>query len=284
MRSHPHLPRSWIEPVFLALLAGLMPVAATAQTSGATVPDAPSVATAPADTAAAPEALAEVPTGRLRHPMLLAASASYVHLLPIHILKQEVYDINDLTKAGTGVMGDVRLYVLDGLALSAGAIRSGFGLRNDQPDRMYNINRKFSNDERALGDTITVSNYIKLDGVFVNLTAYLGNQLTPGSRFDPYLRASLMYYDWALLKNGRGSNPVTWQDEPIEGKDLGYGLGIGTEYNLDRKLSLDLQMLWGYVRSGDQIKWEGFQDNLTKSYFWTNTHFWNLSLGMVVGI
>jgi hypothetical protein len=41
---------------------------------------------------------------------------------------------------------------------------------------------------------------------------------------------------------------------------------------------------WGYLLTGDEIKWEGLQSSFNDSYYWTNTHFWNLSLGLVIGI
>jgi hypothetical protein len=69
--------------------------------------------------AAAPADSVQVPAPtRTRHPSVLAVSASFVHLLPLHILKEKVADINDLTTAGSGATADFRVYILDGLALS----------------------------------------------------------------------------------------------------------------------------------------------------------------------
>jgi len=70
----------------------------------------------------------------------------------------------------------------------------------------------------------------------------------------------------------------------IEGTDFGGGLGIGTEYRIARKANLDLQLFWGYVLTGDEIKYDGLQSPVNDSFYWTNTHFWNLSLGIVIGL
>jgi hypothetical protein len=270
MRSLPTPTRPLAGVVLLVLLLGLAPCVAFGQDTAAAAAPAAAVAdtTAPAPAAA-----------RLRHPSILAVSASFVHLLPLHILKEEVADINDLTSAGTGVMADLRVYVLDGLALSVGGMRGGFGLRDNKQGEMDAINNRFSES-----DPITPDNYIRLDGAFLNITAYLGNKITPGSRFNPYMRGSFLYYDWALHEDGRGSDVVMYQDQAIEGQNMGFGAGFGTEYKLNSRANLDLQLLWGYVLTGDEIKWEGLQSPANDSYYWTNTHFWNLSLGLVIGI
>ena len=269
MRSLPSLTRPLSGVLLLALFLGLAPLAARAQDTA--------IATT-ATTAAADSVPVPAPT-RLRHPSVLAASASYIHLLPLHILKEKVADINDLTAAGSGVMGDIRLYVLDGLALSVGGMRAGYGLLDNKQGEMDAINARFIDS-----DPITPNNYLRLDGGYFNVTAFLGNKIMPGSRFNPYLRTSVMYFDWALHEDGRGSEVVTYQDRPIEGQNLGFGAGIGTEYRLNRRANLDLSLLWGYVLTGDEIEWEGLQSPINDSYYWTNTHFWNLSLGLVIGI
>ncbi len=265
MRSLPSPSRPLVGVALSVLLLGLAPLACFAQDQAAVAAGADSV---------------QVPAAaRLRHPSVLAASASFVHLLPLHILKEKVADINDLTTAGTGVMGDLRVYVLDGLAVSVGGMRGGFGLSDSKPGEMDAINDRFVD-----GDPISPDNYLRLDGGFLNITAYLGNKLTPGSRFNPYMRTSFLYFDWALHEDGRGSDVVTYQDQAIEGQNFGFGAGLGTEYRLNSRANLDLQLLWGYVLTGDEIKWEGLQSPFNDSYYWTNTHFWNLSLGLVIGI
>ncbi|MBA4377644.1 MAG: hypothetical protein C0395_03165 [Gemmatimonas sp.] len=265
MRSLPSPTRPLAGVVLMALILGLAPVASFAQDTVA--------AAAPADNVQVPASL------RTRHPSVLAVSASYVQLLPLHILKEKVADINDLTAMSSGVTADFRVYLLDGLALSFGGTRSGFGLSDTKPGEMAAINERFGDS-----DPITPDNYLRLDGTFLNITAYLGNKITPGSRFNPYLRSSFLYYDWALHEDGRDSDVVTYQDQAIEGKNFGFGAGIGTEYRLNSRANLDLQLLWGYVLTGDEIKWEGLQSPFNDSYYWTNTHFWNLSLGLVIGI
>ena len=220
----------------------------------------------------------ETDTGRTYHPYVLAVSASFVNLVPINILKEEIYDINDLTKSGQGVAADLRLYILDGLALSAGGIRSGFSLVDDKPTEMATINDRFE------GAPISPDNFLRMDGLFFNLTAYLGGKIMPDSRFNPYLRGGVLYFDWALEENGRGSDPVVYQNAIIEGTDFGGGFGVGTEYKITRKACLDFQIFWGYVLTGDEIKFDGLQSPINNSNYWTNTHFWNMSLGLVIGL
>ncbi len=220
----------------------------------------------------------ETDTGRTHHPYVLAFSGSFVNLVPINILKEEIYDINDLTRSGQGFSADLRLYVLDGLALSVGGIRTGFPLVDNKPAEMAMINYRFE------GDPITPENFLRLDGLFFNLTAFVGSRLMPESRFNPYLRGGILYFDWALEENGRGSDPILYQDEVIEGRDLGGGFGIGTEYRLTRKANLDFQVFWGYILTGDEIKFDGLQSPVNDSFYWTNTHFWNMSLGLVIGL
>jgi len=218
---------------------------------------------------------AEVDTGRAHHPYILAFSGSVVHLLPINILKEEIYDINDLTKASIGYSAEVRAYILDGLAISVGGIRTGFPLADNRPQQMADINTRFE------GDPINPDNFIRMDGLFLNVTTYLGSA---ESKFNPYLRTGIMYFDWALETDGRGSDTIKYQDAAIEGTDFGGGVGIGTEYKLADKAQLDLQLFWGYIATGDEIKFEGLQSPVNNSFYWTNTQFWNLSLGIVIGL
>ncbi len=227
----------------------------------------------------ASEVQEEVDTGRARHPYVLALSASASHMIPINILKEEIYDINDLTGAGFGLAADLRVYILDGLCLSVGAQRGGFPLVDNRMPQMADINTRFE------GAPINPDNFLRLDGFNVGLTAYFGGKLvSEESRFNPYLRAGVLYMDWALESNGRGSEVISYQDERIEGSDFGAGMGMGTEYRLGEKINLDLSLFWGYVLTGDEIKYEGLQSPVNDSYYWTNTHFWNLTLGLVVGI
>ena len=233
---------------------------------------------APADAEAAADAAENEVQANDKHPYSLSVSGSLLHLVPINIRKEEVYDINDLTKAGMGFGIDLRFYVMDGLAISIGGARTGFGLTDSKPTEMAAINNRFE------ADPITPDNYIKLDGLNFSIVTYLGNRVSPDSAFNPYFRIGALYYDWALQENGRGSDTVTYQDEPIEGTSMGAGLGFGTEYRLRDKVMLDTELFWGYVLTGDSIKWEGLQAPSNGSYYWTNTHFWQMRLGLTIGL
>ncbi|MCP4799745.1 MAG: hypothetical protein GY893_07305 [bacterium] len=212
------------------------------------------------------------------HSSLFAVSIFAQHLIPIHILKQELYDINDLTGGGFGIGGEFKVHPMENLALSFGTIRGGMPIIGDKPDDMALIN-----DGLRLNDTdLTADAFIQLDGFYLSLINYLGNRMMPGSKFNPYLKTNLLYMDWALLENGRGSNIMTYSEDEIVGNDFGAAFGIGTEYDLTSDLKLDWSTTWTYVTTGDEIKWEGFQHE-NNSFMWTNTHFWNMNLGLVYG-
>lgn len=220
----------------------------------------------------------EVDAGRFHHPYVFAVSGAVSSMIPINILKEEIYDINDLTAMGYGISAEVRAYILDGLCLSVSGLRGGFPLVDNRLQQMADINTRFE------GAPINPDNFIRLDGLSFNLTAYFGGKLMPDSKFNPYLRVGLLYMDWALESNGRGSEVIAYQNELIEGTDFGGGMGLGTEYRLGQKINLDLSLFWGYVLTGDDIRFEGLQSTLNDSYYWTNTHFWNMSLGVVIGL
>jgi hypothetical protein len=214
------------------------------------------------------------------HPSFFAISAYAQHLIPIHILKEELYDINDLTGGGFGVGGELRIHILDELSLSLGFVRGGMGLLDSKMEEMLLINAKNLDNYN-----ITPDAYIRLDGFYLSSNSYLGNSMMPGSKFNPYLRGSLMYLDWDLQNDGRGSNIMSWQEKQLAGTDIGLGFGIGTEYDIRPNLKLDWSSTWTYVATGDEIKWNMFQhgENSDHSYMWTNTHFWNMNFGLVYG-
>jgi len=245
----------------------LLPVGGTARAQGL-----PGIGTAPADTTAS------VQQGRLKHPSLLAVSAAARLLVPIHVLKEETYDINDLTAFGSAVSGELIVYPLDQLSISFGGMRGGYDFTSSKPGEMARINARLE------GNPLSPDSYLRLDGGYMMITAYLGNSMAAHSRLNPYVRLGLLYMDWEMLDDGRNGNTLTWQDKLMSGDDWGVGGGVGTEYRLGRTISLDSSIFWGYVRTGDEIKWKGFQAPVTDSFYWTNTHFLSVSLGMIWNI
>ena len=54
-------------------------------------------------------------------------------------------------------------------------------------------------------------------------------------------------------------------------------VGLGTEYELNKDMSLEFEWLWRYFLTEDEVKWNPVDDT------WSNTHAWSLSLGLTYG-
>ncbi len=201
-------------------------------------------------------------TTRHKHTHLLAVSAHGGWRVPVRILKENKRNINDIMSSSTGFDAGLRCYLLDGLALGARYARGGLDLTDNTLDLA-----RFS---------LTGDEYLKLDCYTVWFSAYLGNALMPDSRFNPYLTLSASKYDWAFNRGGRDGETYIILETPVMGKDIGVAGGIGCEYALGSRLWLETEWIWNYVfteldRSDDVFS------------VWTNTHYWNLGLGLVLG-
>jgi len=214
-----------------------------------------------------------------RHPYLFAVSGSAYHMIPINILKEEVYDINDLTSAGFGFSVGGKIFILDGLALTVDYRRAKIGFVDDKPGQMAPINAMLIDG----GPRLTPDGGIKMDHVAIGLTSYLGDKMMPESRFNFYLNSQLLFSDWSVTDDGRVGSILNYENELLEGSDMGIGLGFGTEYALSSKIQLDTSLVWNFVLTGDEVRFDGF-DSLNHSQYWTNTHWWGLSLGLVIGL
>lgn len=268
--------RSFLLTALVAAFAvcGVLPVLAQ---DAPPPPVDPSAITAPdGEEAPAPEDAGELEAQR-RHPGLFGVAVGVQHLIPINILKEGLYDINDLTASGLGFGGGFRLYIMDSMALTIDFRRSGMGLVDSKPGEMELIRDLL--DDGALLDADT---YLKLDGFSFGVTTYLGDHMTPDSRFNPFVKANALVYDWAVTATDRDGTMLSYQDEPIEGKDVGLSFGFGTEYAVTKKALLELDLSWHYLLTGDEILFDGFQAP-NKSFYWTNTHWWGLSGSLVFG-
>ncbi|MHB8080354.1 MAG: hypothetical protein ACYDIE_14005 [Candidatus Krumholzibacteriia bacterium] len=198
---------------------------------------------------------------RSKHPHLFALSARGGWRVPVHILKTNERNINDITAAAAGFDVGLRCYPLDGLAVGARYARGGLDMTTKPLDLA-----RFS---------LTGNEYLKLDSYSIWLSAYLGNSLMPDSRFNPYLTVVFSRYDWAFSQNGRGSAPYVILETPLEGKNLGLAGGLGCEYELSKRLWVETEWSWNYVLT---------ELSRTDGVFgaWTNTHYWNLGLGLVL--
>ncbi len=200
---------------------------------------------------------------RIRHSTRFAVVGRAAYWNPIYILKDNVRNINDITTHEFGWDAGLQWYIMDGLALCARYVQGGLGFDTNQKNLAL---FGFTGDE-----------FLEFKGPEISLKAYLGNQLVPTSDFNPYLTAYIGSFDWSLGGNGRGSTPVSLQEEPLEDTSVGFGAGLGTEYALSGRLAIEVEWLWRYFMTEDKNKWTDIE------HLWTNTHAWTLSLGAVIG-
>lgn len=229
-------------------------------------PAAPALA-AP-DTAAAAVAAPAEEVAR-RHPNRFGVSARGTMLVPIHILKENRRSLNDATASGMGFGGGARWYTLDGMAVTVNVLRGGLNYTDD-PGTLRDVNA----DATDLVYPVDGNAFLQLDGVILGVNAHLGKLAGPDSPFYPYLRFCVGYYDWRFARDGRDSDAHLILDQKIEGSDLGAGGGFGTEYKLAPSLLLEAEWTWQYLLTDLGRDETAFTP-------WANTHFWDVSLGVI---
>jgi hypothetical protein len=99
-----------------------------------------------------------------------------------------------------------------------------------------------------------------------------------------YFAGQLLFTDWAMTDNGRDGEILNYADELLEGTDMGIGFGLGTEFALTSKIILDTNLIWNYVLTGDELRFDDFDSSFNQSQYWTNTHWLGLSVGLVIGL
>jgi hypothetical protein len=205
---------------------------------------------------------AEVPRGFRRHEGHFGLAGHGTYAYPLYILKEDRRNINDITTSSYGWNADVRWFVMDALAL--------FG-------RYYSGGLAFETNEKNLAlFGFTGNEFLEISGFEAGLNVYIGNVLLGDSQFNPYFTFCVGLMDWVLGVDGRGSEAHRILDEPVEGDDYSFGAGIGIEYPLINHLFLEVEWFWRYVRTEDQSRWEDITNE------WTNTHLWDLSLGVML--
>ncbi len=202
----------------------------------------------------------------VKHPAKLAVSGAACYWAPMHIIKEDVYDINDLTDGGFGADFGLRWYALDGLAVSVHGLFGGIGFTDTKPGQMEEISSRLDNG-------LTPDAYLEMSGFSIGMQAYVGTQLMPKSKFNPYFKGNILYMDWSLLEE-KGGDTLVFDREPFEASNMGIGFGMGTEYELGRTIDLEFEWMWNYLLTEDEDKWD-------EESSWTNTHYWNLSIGLI---
>ncbi|MCB1183754.1 hypothetical protein KDM41_09980 [bacterium] len=202
---------------------------------------------------------------RIRHEYSFAVTGRMSYWLALHVTKDDVYGINDLTRGTINFDGALKWFPMDGFNVLVRYFRGGHDL-TDHPDKLAEF--------AHLG--VSENSYIKLDGFEIGIQGFLGNKISPNSRFNPYLTGVIGQVDWALQENGRGSDSLVEGLYAFEGTGLSTGFGIGTEYELGSSLMLEFEWMWRYFLTEDADKWDA-------DTTWSNQHSWNLSAGLTFG-
>jgi len=202
---------------------------------------------------------------RIRHDYNFAATARFSYWVALHVPKDDYYNLNDMTASEPNFDIAFKWFVLDDFNVFVRGFRGGFG---------------YTDIESRLAQypdlNVTADSYLKLDGVELGVMGYLGNIMMRDSSFNPYLTGVIGQTSWALQENGRGSDTVVDGLYAFEGNDISVGFGIGTEYELNSSMVLEFEWMWRYFLTEDELKWDVDET-------WSNTHAWNLSVGLTYG-
>ena len=177
-----------------------------------------------------------------------------------------MYNINTLTSKDTAFDGTLKFFVLDDFNIFIRGYHGGQNFTDDQKIGNY----------QEIG--LTSESYLKLDGYEVGVQGYLGNILFPNSKFNPYLTGAFGKSTWELTRGERGTEVIEILDAPVEGTDWAIAAGLGSDYELRSNLQIEMEFLWRYILTEDEVLWED------PDHFWSNTHVWSLSLGLTWGI
>ncbi len=204
---------------------------------------------------------------RIRHGYKFGLNGRLSQWAALHVVKDEVYNINAATKSTLNYDGAVKLYIQDGFCL--------YG-------RYYHGGQDFTDDPAVIGQWpelgISSGSYLKLDGWEVGVSGFFGNKLSKTSNFNPYLTAAAGQVSWELDRGSRGSDVVVLERNALEGTDLALSFGLGTEYDINQQLQLEFEVVWRYFLTEDDTVWPDVDNN------WSNTHVWGLSFGATYGL
>ncbi len=203
---------------------------------------------------------------RLRHDYTFGLTGRVSYWAPLHLVQDNVYTINDLTVGTMNYDGTFKWMALDGFSIFFRYFRGGYNY-TDKPLKLE--------PHAELG--ISSNTYLKLDGMEFGLMGYLGNVMMRNSNFNPYLTLALGKTSWELTDNGRGSDVIISELEPLKGEEMSVMFGIGTEYELTTRMALEFEWAWRYFMTEDELKWADTEGT------WSNTHAWGLSAGLTYG-
>lgn len=199
---------------------------------------------------------------RIRHQHNLAVTGRVTHWLALHMVKDDSYTLNNMTTSRLGLDGSLRYFPRDAVSIFARYFRGGFGMTDDE--------EKLGN-HAATG--VSSESSLNLSGWEFGVTGYLGNIINESSRFNPYMTAAVGQASWEVNAEGRGSDILAIDDDPLEGSDWVAGFGLGTEYEMSPSFNLEFEWMWRYFATEDEFTWPDTEND------WSNTHAWTLSLG-----
>ena len=218
---------------------------------------------APAGTAVAVADTTPLPA---KHPYRLAVTGRVAWWASLHSVKDEQYTMNNLTASAPAFDLAVKWFLMDGFSVCLRGVRGGQNMSDDPEDlAAYAANG------------LTADSYLSLDGFELGLAGYLGNKMMPDSKFNPYISGGVGRYNWVMTSEGRGTDPLTIDQAPLEATDLGGWFGLGTEYALNDKMALDFEWAWRFYLTSDTETWRDSEE------LWGNTMVWGLSAGFTYG-
>ncbi len=204
---------------------------------------------------------------RVRHDYRFGINGRVSRWASLHLIKDETRNINTATKSTTNFDGTAKFYIQDGFCL--------FG-------RYYRGGQDFTEDPDVIGQWpgmgLSSASYLKLDGWEIGITGFLGNKILKTSAFNPYLTAAAGQVSWELNRGARGSDILELGLVPLEGTDMAFTAGLGTEYEINKKLQLEFELVWRYFKTEDDMVWPDVDNN------WSNTHVMTISFGVTYGL
>lgn len=200
---------------------------------------------------------------RTRHQHAFAVNGRLSYWVALHMVKDETYNLNSITTSRLGFDGSLRWFATDAFALFGRFYRGGLGFTDDAAKLANHADKD-----------LTSESTLNLNGWEFGATGYLGNIINESSRFNPYMTAVAGKASWEVNAEGRGSDILAIDQEPLEGTDWAFGFGLGTEYEMSPSLNLEFEWMWRYFATADEFIWEDTEND------WTNTHAWTLSAGV----
>ena len=198
----------------------------------------------------------------VRHPHHFSVAARAGYWSALHLVEDNIYNINAITAGATGIDGALRYHLMDPFTVFVRGYRGG-----------QNITDRTAKLEPFADLGLSGDSYLKLDGFEFGMIGYRGNIMMRDSKFNPYVTAAFGTVNWELTQAGRGSEILIDNNKYLNGNDLSVAIGFGTEYKLKPNLNLEFEIQWRHFSTGDEIKWE---DTVG---LWNNTHSWVLSFG-----